>query len=115
MEITQFTYFQEIGGIELSPITGEITYGTERIAMYLQGVDNVYDLEWVKGVKYREVFHRNEVEMSEYSLRKSDPKMLLDLEAQVEIHLEGVLGQLQSLDARIRAKDKFDICWRPLR
>jgi glycyl-tRNA synthetase alpha chain len=61
------------------PVAAELTYGLERIAMYLQDVENVFDVEWVKGVKYREVFHRNEVEMSEYSFRASDPKMLLDL------------------------------------
>ena len=58
MEITQFTYFQQAGGIELNPIPVEITYGIERIAMYLQGVDNVFDLEWTKGVRYGDVHHR---------------------------------------------------------
>jgi glycyl-tRNA synthetase alpha chain len=61
MEITQFTYFQEIGGIELQPITVEITYGTERIAMYLQQVDNVYDLAWTDCVSYGEIHHETEV------------------------------------------------------
>ncbi len=68
MEITQYTYFQQAGGFEVKPVAAELTYGLERIAMYLQDVENVFDVEWVKGVKYREVFHRNEVEMSEYSL-----------------------------------------------
>ena len=58
MEITQFTYFQQAGGIDLKPISGEITYGTERIAMYLQEVDSVYDLEWTKGISYGELFHQ---------------------------------------------------------
>ena len=79
MEITQFTYFQQAGGFECKPVAAELTYGLERIAMYLQDVENVFDVEWVKGVKYREVFHRNEVEMSEYSLPRLDPKMLFGL------------------------------------
>src|SRR5512136_2693183 len=79
MEITQYTYFQQAGGFEVRPVAAELTYGLERIAMYLQDVENVFDVEWVKGVRYREVFHRNEVEMSESSLRASDPKMLLGL------------------------------------
>jgi len=79
MEITQYTYFQQAGGFEIRPVAAELTYGLERIAMYLQDVENVFDVEWMKGVKYREVFHRNEVEMSEYSLRASDPKMLFSL------------------------------------
>jgi glycyl-tRNA synthetase alpha chain len=79
MEITQYTYFQQAGGFEVKPVAAELTYGLERIAMYLQDVENVFDVEWVKGVKYREVFHRNEVEMSEYSFRASDPKMLFGL------------------------------------
>ena len=79
MEITQYTYFQQAGGFEVKPVAAELTYGLERIAMYLQNVENVFDVEWIKGVKYREVFHRNEVEMSEYSMRASDPKMLFGL------------------------------------
>jgi len=71
MEVTQFTYFQQIGGLECKPVTGEITYGLERIAMYIQGVDSVYDLVWAKSpqgvVTYGDVFHQNEVEMSEFN------------------------------------------------
>lgn len=77
MEITQFTYFQEIGGIPLHPITGEITYGTERIAMYLQQVDNVYDLTWTDGVTYGDVHHRSEVEFSRYNFEEGDVPMLM--------------------------------------
>ncbi len=66
LEITQFTYFQQAGGIELSPISAEITYGLERLDMYLQNVDDVYDLEWARGVTYRQVRHRDEVEGSRY-------------------------------------------------
>ena len=77
MEITQFTYFQEIGGIPLQPITGEITYGTERIAMYLQQVDNVYDLTWTDGITYGDVHHRSEVEFSRYNFEEGDVSMLM--------------------------------------
>ena len=78
-EITQFTYFQQAGGIALKPIPAEITYGCERIAMYLQGVDNVYDLEWVKGVRYGDVHHESEVEFSTYNFEEADVEMLLPL------------------------------------
>ncbi len=76
MEVTQFTYFQQVGGLECRPVTGEITYGLERIAMYLQGVDSVYDLIWSDGpmgkVTYGDVFHQNEVEMSTYNFEHAD-------------------------------------------
>ncbi len=79
MEITQFTYFQQCGGIDLSPISGEITYGCERIAMYLQGVDNVYDLEWTDGIKYGDIHHQTEVEFSHYNFEEADTEMLFQL------------------------------------
>ena len=79
MEITQFTYFQMAGSIELNPIPVELTYGLERIAMYLQGVDNVYDLQWNDGIKYRDVHHRQEVEQSTYNFEKADVPVLFDL------------------------------------
>jgi len=79
MEITQFTYFQQCGGIDLKPISGELTYGIERIAMYLQGVDNVYDLEWVDGIKYGDVHHQTEVEFSHYNFEEADTGMLFQL------------------------------------
>jgi len=79
MEITQFTYFQQVGGIDLKPISGEITYGCERIAMYLQGVDNVYDLEWVNGIKYGDIHHQTEVEFSAYNFEEADTDMLFKL------------------------------------
>ncbi len=77
MEITQFTYFQEIGGIELNPITVEITYGTERIAMYLQQVDNVYDLAWTESVSYGDIHHETEVQFSRYNFEQADVGMLM--------------------------------------
>lgn len=82
MEITQFTYFQQVGGLECKPVTGEITYGLERIAMYLQGVDSMFDLIWTDGllgkVTYGEVFHQNEVEMSKYNFEYADVTKLFE-------------------------------------
>jgi glycyl-tRNA synthetase alpha chain len=72
LEITQFTYFQQAGGVELAPVSVELTYGLERLAMVLQRVDNVYDLEWAPGVKYREVRFRDEVEQSTYAFGQVD-------------------------------------------
>ena len=77
MEVTQFTYFQQVGGINCKPITGEITYGLERLAMYLQGVENVYDLTYSPGVKYGDVFLQNEKEQSAYNFEHSDVEFLL--------------------------------------
>ena len=78
MEITQFTYFQQAGGFDLDPITVEITYGTERIAMYLQNVDSVYDLKWSDKVSYRDIHHRTEYEFSKYNFELADISMLKD-------------------------------------
>ena len=78
MEVSQFTYFQQVGGIDCYPITGELTYGLERLAMYIQGVDNVYDLAWDNnGTKYSEVFLQNEKEQSVYNFEKSSPSVLI--------------------------------------
>ncbi|MEW5756716.1 MAG: glycine--tRNA ligase subunit alpha [Pseudomonadota bacterium] len=80
MEVTQFTYFQQVGGLECAPVTGEITYGLERIAMYLQNVQSVYDLVWADGplgrVTYGDVYHQNEVEMSAYNFEHADVESL---------------------------------------
>ena len=80
MEVTQFTYFQQVGGLDCRPVTGEITYGLERIAMYLQGVDSVFDLVWTDGefgrITYGDVFHQNEVEMSRYNFELADTAVL---------------------------------------
>jgi glycyl-tRNA synthetase alpha chain len=67
MEVTQFTYFQQVGGLECKPVLGELTYGLERLAMYLQGKESVFDLVWVDGVTYGDVYHQNEVEQSKYN------------------------------------------------
>lgn len=79
MEITQFTYFQQAGGMDLKPVSVEITYGLERIAMYLQDVDNVYDLTWEGRVKYGDVHHQGEVEFSHYNFQQADVDMLFTL------------------------------------
>ncbi|MBR9912637.1 MAG: glycine--tRNA ligase subunit alpha [Gammaproteobacteria bacterium] len=81
MEVTQFTYFQQVGGLECYPVTGEITYGLERIAMYLQGVDSIFDLVWTVGptgekVTYGDVFHQNEVEMSHFNFEEANVDFL---------------------------------------
>jgi glycyl-tRNA synthetase alpha chain len=79
MEITQFTYFQQFGGIDMEVVPAEITYGLERIAMYVQKVNSVYDLEWVGSVKYGDVHHRSEVEGSTYNFEIADTDMLFNL------------------------------------
>jgi glycyl-tRNA synthetase alpha chain len=86
MEVTQFTYFQQVGGLDCKPVLGEITYGLERLAMYLQGVENVYDLVWTewqengvkKTLRYGDVFHQNEVEQSAYNFEHSNTTALFD-------------------------------------
>lgn len=83
MEITQFTYFQQVGGLECKPVTGEITYGLERLAMFIQGVDNIFDIVWTHTpqgvVTYRDVFHQNEVEMSSYNFEHANIPELFKL------------------------------------
>ena len=76
MEITQFTYFQEVGSLACKPVLGEITYGLERLAMYLQGKESVYDLVWVDGMRYGDVYHQNEVEQSRYNFELANTEML---------------------------------------
>jgi glycyl-tRNA synthetase alpha chain len=76
MEITQFTYFQEVGSLPCKPVLGEITYGLERLAMYLQDKQSVYDLVWVDGMKYGDIYHQNEVEQSKYNFELSNTEML---------------------------------------
>ena len=76
MEITQFTYFQQVGGLKCDPVTSELTYGLERLAMYILDVDNVYDLEWAPGVKYGEIFQQPEFEQTTYAFDESNTEML---------------------------------------
>ena len=79
MEVTQFTYFQQVGGIDVAPVSSEITYGMERLAMYIQGVENVYDLKWTDDVTYGDIFHQNEVEQSTYAFELSNADLLFHL------------------------------------
>jgi len=79
MEITQFTYFQQVGSHDVKPVSVEITYGLERLAMYIQGVENVYDIAWTDDVTYGDVFHQNEFEQSTYAFDLSDEALLFDL------------------------------------
>ena len=112
MEVTQFTYFQQVGGIDCKPITGEITYGIERLAMYLQGVANVYDLVWTPGVTYRDVFHQNEVEQSTYNFEQSDATMLFrhfaDHEADAKRLMEAKLA-LPAYEKVLKAAHTFNL------
>jgi glycyl-tRNA synthetase alpha chain len=99
MEVTQFTYFQQVGGIDCKPITGEITYGLERLAMYLQGVENVYDLQYAPGLRYGDVFHQNEVEQSTYNFEHSDVEFLLHAFGQHEKQAQYLITQQLALPA----------------
>jgi len=76
MEVTQFTYFQQVGGLECRPVTGEITYGLERIAMYLQGVDSIFDLQWTDGFTYGDIYYQNEVEQSTFNFEEANVEEL---------------------------------------
>ena len=76
MEVSQFTYFQQVGGLSCKPVSGELTYGLERLAMYLQGVESVYDLIWTEGLTYGDIFHQNEVEQSKYNFEIADTEVL---------------------------------------
>jgi len=84
MEVTQFTYFQQAGGLECKPVLGELTYGLERLAMYLQNKESVFDLVWVDGVTYGDVYHQNEVEQSKYNFEMADTAMLFQHFGQFE-------------------------------
>ena len=99
MEVTQFTYFQQVGGIDCKPITGEITYGLERLAMYLQGVNNVFDLVYTPGLKYGDVFHQNEVEQSAYNFTHSDGEFLFNAFSAHEKQAKHLMEQQLALPA----------------
>ena len=115
MEITQFTYFQEIGGIELSPITGEITYGTERIAMYLQQVNNVFDLAWTDSITYGDIHHETEVQGSRYNFEEADVPMLMQLFQSYEAECQRLLADpdkrltLSAYDYCIKSSHAFNL------
>ncbi|SEL35207.1 glycyl-tRNA synthetase alpha chain [Colwellia chukchiensis] len=103
MEITQFTYFQQVGGLECAPVTGEITYGLERLAMYIQNVDSIYDLVWTDGpmgkVLYGDVFHQNEVEQSAYNFEHADVADLFKTFDQCEAVSEKLIAEGLALPA----------------
>lgn len=103
MEITQFTYFQQVGGLECKPITGEITYGLERLAMFLQGIDNMFDLVWAQTSKniitYGDVFHQNEVEMSTYNFEHANVDALFNQFDYYETEAQRLINMQLSLPA----------------
>ena len=112
LEITQFTYFQQAGGIELKPISGEITYGLERIAMYLQGVESVYDLVWNKGVTYGDVHHKGEVEWSIHNFEVADvalQRQLFDLYEKESLRLIERGLVLPAYDYCLKCSHAFNI------
>jgi glycyl-tRNA synthetase alpha chain len=99
MEVTQFTYFQQVGGIDCRPITGEITYGLDRLAMYLQGVDSVYELKWTETLSYGDVYHQNEVEQSTYNFEHADVEFLFTAFAAHEKQAKHLMEQQLALPA----------------
>lgn len=116
MEVTQFTYFQQVGGIECFPVTGEITYGLERLAMYIQGVDSVYDLVWTDGefgrVTYGDVFHQNEVEQSTYNFEYADVVKLFELFDFYEHEADRLVGvnlPLPAYEMALKASHTFNL------
>ena len=112
LEITQFTYFQQAGGIDLKPISAELTYGIERIAMFLQGVDSVYDLTWVKGVTYGDVHHKGEVEWSIHNFDEADVALqlqLFDLYEKESLRLIGKGLVLPAYDYCLKCSHTFNI------
>ena len=112
MEITQFTYFQQAGSIDLNPVSVELTYGPERIAMYIQGVSSVYDLEWTKGIKYGDVHHRGEVEHSTYNFELADVDMLFRLFDMYEAEALRIIGHhlvLPAYDYCLKCSHAFNL------
>ena len=116
MEVTQFTYFQQVGGLECYPVSGEITYGIERIAMYLQGVDSIYDIVWTEGpdgiVTYGDIFKQNEVEMSAFNFEHADTETLFrnfdDCEKQCQSLIENKLA-LPAYEQVLKASHYFNL------
>ena len=116
MEVTQFTYFQQVGGLECYPVSGEITYGIERIAMYLQGVDSIYDIVWTEGpngrVTYGDVFWQNEVEMSTFNFEVADTSLLFryftECESQCRALIERGLA-LPAYEQVLKASHYFNL------
>ena len=116
MEVTQFTYFQQAGGLECRPVMGEITYGAERLAMYLQGVDSIYDLVWTdaggRTVTYGEVFHQNEVEQSHYNFEHADVASLFGWFDTCEAQAQKLVGldlPLPAYEQVLKASHTFNL------
>ena len=113
MEVTQFTYFQQVGGIECDPVAVELTYGLERLAMYIQGVENVYDLDFNgAGVKYRDIFHQAEVEYSAHNFEHADTDMLFKHFTDAETECQKLLAAglaLPAYDQCIKASHRFNL------
>jgi len=116
MEVTQFTYFQQAGGLECKPVMGELTYGLERLAMYLQGVESVYDLVWTTGpngtVTYGDVFHQNEVEQSTYNFERADTRALFKAFAHAEAQARALVEDdlpLPAYDQVMKASHTFNL------
>lgn len=116
MEITQFTYMQQVGGLECKPITGEITYGLERLAMFLQGVDSMFDLVWTDGphgkITYRDIFHQNEVEMSAYNFEHANTDFLFTLFDHYEADTERLVAldlPLAAYEMVLKASHSFNL------
>lgn len=116
MEVTQFTYFQQVGGLECRPVTGEITYGLERLAMYLQGVNSVFDLVWTKSafgtVTYGDVFHQNEVEMSTFNFEQANVPFLFQCFDQYEQECQKLIGldlPLPAYEMVLKASHTFNL------
>jgi glycyl-tRNA synthetase alpha chain len=103
MEVTQFTYFQQVGGLECRPVTGEITYGLERLAMYLQNVESIFDITWTDGplgrITYRDVYHQNEVEQSRYNFELADIDALFASFDHAEHECQRLIGAKLALPA----------------
>ncbi|MFU8878067.1 MAG: glycine--tRNA ligase subunit alpha [Wenzhouxiangellaceae bacterium] len=116
MEVTQFTYFQQAGGLECKPVMGEITYGLERLAMYIQGVESVYDLVWTETphgvVTYRDVFHQNEVEQSTYNFERADTAALFQAFANADSQARALVAEnlpLPAYDQVMKASHTFNL------
>ncbi|GEL07265.1 glycine--tRNA ligase subunit alpha [Salisediminibacterium halotolerans] len=112
MEITQFTYFQQVGGLDAAPVSVEITYGIERLASYIQDKENVFDLEWVNGFTYGDVFMQNEYEQSKYSYEVADTSMLIELFSTFEQEAERAMAEelvIPSYDYVLKCSHIFNL------
>ena len=112
MEISQFTYFQQVGGLDCRPVTGEITYGLERIALYLQGVDSVFDLQWNNSFSYGDLYHQNEAEQSAYNFKYADVAVLLRQFEHCEAACQHLLEQklpLPAYEQVLKASHTFNL------